>query len=579
MNKNKKRSNKRSGPKGKDQFTKKERKIESEDMKPSRDFKSDNDVRGGDCRKYDNDWRWYAVNPQLVADYASFPYATPVGTKPNTGLTSIDLGSIPGVMAIYYEPSIGQAEDETSPINVAMRQFFAEVRKRNSGRVNYDAPDLMMYNIAVGECYAYLSFLKRVYGTLRNYTLFNRYYAKSVVSAMGVNYDNATANMYQLKGYIDILAAKLSALAIPNGISYMARHVWMNENIYTDSMTPKAQTYMYVPRSFYTFQLTGNEGAQVGSLQLKVLNNLPIVTETLDNTKTIQQLIDFGDSMLNPLLEDQDFNIMSGDIMKAFGPSGIVVPAGISADYQVIPVYNQEVLSQIENATVWNGVANTFVTQNTSIGGGYLQSPCSVTLTIDLSEPVAELDSSVQVTLGDVFHSNHMLNFHHVSPTPEEVLVATRLTNRSTGAYPNVQLVNEGRSLYITFNLEGASSEIVTGAYMYYFVGMTNRTLTSVPISSFQLSINYQAYTVTTQYNTLMLPIILWEQFDWAPAVMPIPLFQWNASSVSKLRAAYPAGLMIDSDYYTYITPVNLREMSQVALLSEFTVPQSNYQG
>ena len=31
----------------------------------------------------DNDWRWYAANPQLVKDTASYPFQFPLGVKHN----------------------------------------------------------------------------------------------------------------------------------------------------------------------------------------------------------------------------------------------------------------------------------------------------------------------------------------------------------------------------------------------------------------------------------------------------------------------------------------------------------------
>lgn len=69
----KNRNNKQKGcnpkRKGKDQFSKRQRDVESMDMRSD-----DRLPKGGD-----NDWRWYARTPELVKSYASFPFGVATG--------------------------------------------------------------------------------------------------------------------------------------------------------------------------------------------------------------------------------------------------------------------------------------------------------------------------------------------------------------------------------------------------------------------------------------------------------------------------------------------------------------------
>lgn len=136
-----------------------------------------------------NDPRWYAQNPQLLRDTASFPYSWPLGNKLNLGqhAPEINKGSIPGIMGIYTAPTFGWADNPNSPINVAARNVYSYVRHANSGHANYDAPDLMLYLCAMDSIYSYLSYLKRVYGVVSTYSYTNRYYPKAVIQAMHVD--------------------------------------------------------------------------------------------------------------------------------------------------------------------------------------------------------------------------------------------------------------------------------------------------------------------------------------------------------------------------------------------------------
>lgn len=189
-----------------DQFTKRQREVESEDMK-----KVPNNVRRDASNMHackPNDWRWYAQNEQLMRDYASYSFNNPVGEIMLTGNPRIDSASVPGVMALRFYPCIGFANDETSPINVAMRRLYSFVRHANSGASNYDAPDLMMYCVAVDSAYMFLAHMKRVYGVMLNYTPFNRYYPKALVAAMQFNFDNIEKNLNDFRGYINQYAIK-----------------------------------------------------------------------------------------------------------------------------------------------------------------------------------------------------------------------------------------------------------------------------------------------------------------------------------------------------------------------------------
>ena len=249
------------------QFEKRNRRGKFDDSDREIDTKSGATVRNmQSCA--DNDPAWYAVNDQLLRDSASFPYSWPVGNRLTQIVQETGAGrnagveqSIPGVLSLYLSPTIGWADSSESPVNVASRNIYSFVRHANSGHANYDAPDLMLYLLAMDSCYSYHSFLRRLYGVMMDYTPINRYYPRAVVASMNVDFDDAMAHLAQLRCFINQFAVKLGSMCVPNSMSYMVRHMWMYSQIFVDSMSAKAQTYLYNPHAFYKFGLVNEAGA------------------------------------------------------------------------------------------------------------------------------------------------------------------------------------------------------------------------------------------------------------------------------------------------------------------------------
>lgn len=545
---------KRKVRKGKPQFTPRQREVESEDMK-SRPNRVRPDRRG----TYDattsmpNDWRWYAQNEQLVRDYASYPFGTPLGNPKQFGASGnygLNYGSYPGVMAIDFYPAIGYADNENSPINVAMRRVYSYVRHANSGASNYDAPDLMLYLICVDSAIMFHSWIKRLYGVMQDYTPWNRYYPKYLVQMMGFDFDDIEANLNDLRGYINQYAVKLSQLWVPNSMSYMARHSWMCEGLYTDSTSPKAQTYFYNPAGFYKFTLD-TDGVGSAAMTAKPAN------------LTLSSLITFGNSLLNPMISNEDFGIMSGDILKAFGEGGIIRIEGITEGYQILPVYSQEVLSQIENSTQVDANYRSFnVTQTTSVGTGFLVStPVSQKILYSGvgTAPAATDDGFIAAIEGP-----KLLNFHHQGITPEEVMVATRLSQ----ILENVKYVSSGSAVSLTADVTTAGSEVI----VRYRMGFLQYTDSGVILQSPDVD-SFDTVRTSADWSSIQdsfTRLAMMENFDWHPW-LSLAYVEVTSNSVI---AHGPQIQMVDADFYTFLDRNNLKNMTMTALLSEFSIPQ-----
>lgn len=511
-------------------------------------------------RSKHNDPAWYAQNAQLMSDYASFPFGVPLGTSiPGVGATS-GLHAVPGVMALYYAPTIGVAKGETDPITIAARNIYSYVRHANSGHSNYDSPDLMLYLVAMDSIYMLHAFMKRALGVMLDYSPTNRYYPRALLVAMGLDPDDFMANIADFRGFINQYAVKIGSMCVPNSMSYMARHSWMTEGLFVDSNSSKAQTYMYVPYSYYKFGLTTGD-APVGQLTRANLfepRTLVAVGSGVptSNLKKFSTLRTFAENLLAPIITNEDMNIMSGDILKAFGPEGVVKITGVLDGYMVLPIYSEEVMSQIEACTVVNADVSGGVTQDTSIGGGYLISSDTFTVQADLPGT----STTPLITIFD-YDGQRILNFHHDGVQPAEVMVATRLMAAYSTSLSSRKLVYTPLAvgsevvtygLVYTYNRQTQGGAQILNAFPFATVLASYRQATSVNIYSPQVTTDALAYV---------------SQFDWAPHIWLVDMPSDTESNPGNVPLA-------DLDNYTILSTENLRNLHTAALLSEFSVPQ-----
>lgn len=581
-------------------------------------------------RSSSNDPMWYAHSKQLLDATASFPYSWPVGGRLNTNCTTIDTGSVPGIMAMYTVPSVGWATSATDPINVAARNIYSYVRHANSGAKNYDSIDLMKYYIAMDSCYSYLSFLQRLYGIVKLSSVTNRYYPQALVQAMGVDYDSVYGSLAQLNYMINAYANRIQSMCVPATMSYFVRHAWMYSGYYLDSLNDKAQIYMYTPQGFfqYTEPTSPGPGTKLWPLVYKEL----VTKGTAPGPGlSYDDLVQYGLDLLNPILASEDFNIMSGDTLKAFGTEGVLKVAAVPTDYTVLPSYDEVVLSQIMNANILGYPASGYkiveATNDQDAPAGYLESRPTAMLPLtdakfDLGDQLPEgyyvsfnyhTQYGVSTGVDPVDNSSGMytpyfmkrfVTFQDGNVTPERTMDATRLTYTAKTQPTITGTINYGpgvskvpimspNEVYAGIKLEGIASEWVCAAVMFYYsvssvtgkwqLGATPKLYTAQP-----LIIDETGHGLTANVNDALIgatPFLVniarLSQFDWHPAVIQqyITLRNWTQNDTLKrieidIDIGDPVGIVEDIGYYAIVSNDDIQRLTMTALLSEFSVPQ-----
>lgn len=475
---------------------------------------------------------FYTKFDKFVLDAARLPFANPLGVAnliidEVAGEPRQDDFYVPGIMAIRFIPSIGVSKDFTSPMNRSSIRFYTYLRSNQKASASYDHQDVSMMMVSMDSAYMFHALLSKIYSVVNQFTPANEYYSRGLMLAMNADFDDVRMHLQDLRAYINAYAYQLSQYAIPAGITWFDRHRWMCEGLYTDSTSTRAQTYMFVPDGFWVYDNTVTTGSQC--TYKKYLRN---GASDADVPYTYAQLKAFGDTLINAVSNEEDFAVISGDIYNFYGGDTFKVPY-IDENYSVLPIYDETVLSQIENANFVGQVsdASLVITQNPSVNGGAI-----------LFQPVTTTQN-----LG--LNQLHM-NFHHDSPSSEEVIEASRL-----------MAVAEDIPASESSNIVSCGTELVWGVAIY----SRSANLQFVRTTSISNALYYSTATTKESLDLIIKQVMALAQFDWAPHVRV-----WTSNGTDPTYELI--GSTWDIDNYDVVPKQYMQNIHLGCLLSLFTV-------
>lgn len=494
--------------------------------------------KSNDPSKHLNDWSWYAQNEQILKDTASLSYNTALGAPMTVGspkyMGSTDRAGIPGILQLYFMPTIGPTIGtqitSVNGIDVAANKIYTYVRHQNSGHSNYDAPDLMMYLLAMDSIYMWINKAIRAYGIARHYEYKNRYLPDAMLRASGFD-PSIKADLCNFRGLINLYVQQINKLCVPSVMPYFLRHSYLTSNVFKDADSDKAQCYIFDTGFWYQFV----EKTDTGRGYLKATHLHP--TE-IRNTLTIPQFKVIMDTMINAVVQSEDFNIMSGDVMKAYGNNLFQISL-MPEDYEVAPVYVPEILDQIHNATLCS----------TPLGNGNGED--SRHNIFQTEDGLLRQYNDIQFKYGNF--ATKLLDFDKSVVEPKDTLVATRLTVMNTdGIFADGKFIPND----ITFG-----SEVLYGAFIYSndyddTEGVWTQSAYQIPneLSLTDINVgNYMQYT----------------KFRKAPF---IPVYSGVIGEKGDLAAVSFHTYAGEVDNYTVLTRDTLAMMHEGALLNEFGV-------
>lgn len=520
-----------------------------------------NRQNGGKSLPGNNDVAWYTLDPTILKDAASYPFSNPVGSAYQNA--SLMCGA-PGIMVIEYEPNYGESDSASSPINLAAMKFYAFVRQANSGSKNYESSDLMMYFMAVTNLYSALAHFRRCYGLLGTYSNYNKYLGKTLINALGMDYTVMRANQADLRRQFNTLVDQINmALHIPVGLKVSERHVFCNSGVFVDSPGRKFQIYVLKQKHYFQFD------AATYSSGSALIGTYPETNgETLYNVRTVDpyDYLDWVEGLVSNLVGNEDINIMSGDILKAYGESGCYKLGYLEEDYTTPFLNDVMMLSQIHNIQsnynptapmVWRtGIPKT----GESTKEAYNTIPTVVqSNNVIINKPyVGSKDDLGNTT---ALRIDLLLDIPVESPTPADVMESTRLM---TMADPNDTMNGpngEGDTPIIMWGII-AGSEIVTSLKVVTtFFNGTNKTYEPAWWNSATVNIcdknDVHSYTdYVTDY------VRAFSAFNWHPLLV-----------ITNSTGANVDSYIGDISNFTILTKINIDSLHSAAIYGEFDVP------
>lgn len=517
---------------------------------------SSSDFKDSSC----NDISWYAQDATLLRNTANFPWSTQTGLTYDDDATVVTAGNVvnivprkftsPGICAIQVLPGLGNTAYELDAPNIAANAMYVYIRHMNSGAKNYDAPDLMNYVLAMDEVFSAINFAQRLYGTLGMYSVYNRYTPDALITTQGIDAKDLRENMVQFRYRLNTIIKQAATLVVPNSFPIFLRHAFLFQNYYIEGDDMKDQIYFYTPVNFRKFNIPEEGGP--GELVYDTIKPTGTPAFRLDpnNQITGGQLLDYIQDMVSRIYLDEDFGIMAGDILKAYGEGGVVRLSELPDSYVCTLNPNNEVLLQMKNCNIATSILPAFDYANRTGSdpyypkfGNIYQDPNSnkiyesLTIRLSVAHPAELLD-----------RNSHMLTLEG-DPSPEMNMLMTRCVH-------GYQVASNVDRLTYTCGTEIAVAMIIVtdvDPYKHYkigsFVGATADDGQSLAIQSDVISVL--------------------SSFKYHPCVYHV------ISSTSPITVAnvVSLGRNFQVDNFTIISDDMLDRLNQVAIMSEFNVP------
>jgi len=544
----------------------------------------DTNFRRNEKRRGANDVSWYVPDASMLRDAASFPWLYQMGQAiTRQGITGkISDDAVPGIAAMTVNMDYGLSTDPTSPLNASAQAIYTYTRKNNAGSTNYGVPDEMIYIMSLDSVYYMISWITRIYATINMFAMENKYLPQALLDAQHIDVDSIRKDMPGFRSRINNVVLKVANLVIPNNMPIFQRHSFIFNNYYMEGENIRDQIYFFQPQNLYRFEYDASGAGMLKSYRISTFYN----SSNLLDADALVNMLDF---MVNAIYMEEDFGIMAGDILKAYGENGIcklaMIPDGIIAQ----PVYNYSVLTQFRNAKFIELAKDLDVTQVIPAGRTSPYLYCSyrpvdlrlgkVIYGTPLGELIAygqfnESASSLSAEIKDAVKfimsysgGDQMIYSDNWDVTPEEVMVGTRLVST-----PNVELTTNSAGDTVweatSLNVGTEIPQFVDYYWNSYTNGVmiTNKVTYGIPVvvsyvQTFQQA-NFSKYDLLNKAGVL-------SPFKYHP---DHKAGTWVGDSTPQLIWSELNEMGIDN--YSIINQTHIDRMHTVALLGEFNVPR-----
>lgn len=498
-----------------------------------------------------NDVSWYTHYADLSDSAARIPFSWQPGRQipfvyPLEFLNENSTTAkylYPGIMTLSFYPTVGRSTEISSPLNVCAREVYGRIRAKYSGSLEADAPDIMMYIIALDSLYMIYEDMKRVYYLLGQYTPYNTLYPKAIVEALGYDYDDLMENKVLLFQHICEAGAMLSKFLVPDQMDLFKRHQFMASNVYADSATSKSQQYAFKVGGFYTLKNTST---------MTTLEITDWAGTMSGDQLTVQSAWNIFYTAIKKLMSwDTSYTIV-GYLQRAFEGESFLAPTPVLEQGVLTPVYNLEVLTQIQNLNAVNVKKSSLnVTQDPTNDN------------ILLCDPIMEyskVSGTYQYWKSSVY--DPIISLPVDNPTTTDIIISTRLTampiGKPTGTSGSIK-----------------SSHLTCGTEIVYSIGMTT-SQAGIPVNIPSQSCNLIEFGHTNDVLTTVnyasvnaLTNMIWyssmlTNFNMHPTIYTQTIDKDNGDQKASTY------ISCDADNVTVVKNEHMSDLHRMCIYSEF---------
>lgn len=523
-----------------------------------------------------NDISWYSRNPNLLIAAGSFPYPyrpgmqLNMGTTPNAAITANNPATrqfrIPGVLSLNWMPSIGVSNTATDPASVMAKEIYSRVREKYSGSLEADAPDFVMYLLALDSIFSYIAWLKRLYRVMNAWSPNNYAIPDVLLGSMWLSNQDIVSlrnNRTALWQGINELVLQSRKFTCPASMDIFNRHYWMSDNVYTDEASINSQFYIFNLVGVYQYASLPmpNSTDTAAGLKMVELPNVSVVARR-STTMTVDTLIQFGRTLIDSLVAWDDAYTINGYLMRAYEGEAMFVVDELPQDQPFAPVYVPEVLAQIENARTVPFGLNPASFEGFNITQDVLSNAVISNPSFTVRSLSSWDDQGVAKVTGWTVPPT--LSIRSDSPTVADSVIASRLqasvTVDASGTYPAVTIdcASEVPLAWLLFTEVPNVAQVRDAGTCPVFVEQTPGLVAAGTLSQSQAVVLLTAVT-----NLLTV-----EQFDWHPFIFITT--QGSQSPSGTPLSNYKAFAVLgDTHNITTITPGDLENLHRVCMFSE----------
>lgn len=301
-----------------------------------------------------NNPNWYFTDSSLASMATAISFNDYLGSS--LKVSPVDSIDIPTFLKINLNPSVGLIPADApieAGINMQGVKIYSTLSSYNAKTTNYAPQDVTALILAFGNVLENISYIKRFFGIAFSYNQRNRFYPVQILEALGVNSDDFLSHIADYRLKFNTTINLLNQIPVPANIAYLDKCASLYDNIYLDQESSMAQTFAYVPQSFW--RVVENLSEQ-GTVLQSVDNPGRVNKVTCDNLLTILK------DQINSILMSSTFNYIYSDVLNYSVKTGAQVYSVniIPEDYRVLPIYSAEALLQLKNLRlIGNPIAQT----------------------------------------------------------------------------------------------------------------------------------------------------------------------------------------------------------------------------